>query len=503
MIKDDFIKNSILLTMSNLTTGVLGFIFSIILSRELGAEGMGLYGLIMPVYNLFICLICGGIVTAASKICAEHFAKKSFNNIPKCVNTTMIFNIIWAAFIVTFVLIFSTQISRYIIRDSRTLYAFRITCPAMLFISLSNTLKGYFYGVSNVITPALIDIFEKTVRICILFTISKLITSSSVIYTVTAAYFALCIGEFISLILLYFFYKRSLTKLPPVLIKPESRAQLLFDILVISIPLCINGFVATGLSTASSLILPRRLMLSGISYTSALETIGKYTGMCLNITVFPMIVINSISIILIPDLSQNIIKKDFYSVKKRISTFMNLSLLLGMSTILICTTNGKNLGQMFYSRSDLGSYIKFASLPIPFLFMSSATFSILNGLSRQTVILKNTILMSLLELFLLYTLTTIPSINIYGYSVTMFITSFIGIILNIKEIVKIIDVPIIDFSFLIAVLNFILFYYIIRFAFNLLPDQYIILKNIAIAALGFGFTAVSLILRKFYYRNGY
>ena len=76
MKKDSFVANSILLIMSNLTTGVLGFIFSIMLSRELGAEGMGLYGLVMPVYNLFICLICGGIVTAVSKISAEYYANK-------------------------------------------------------------------------------------------------------------------------------------------------------------------------------------------------------------------------------------------------------------------------------------------------------------------------------------------------------------------------------------------------------------------------------------------
>ncbi|WP_158072864.1 oligosaccharide flippase family protein, partial [Clostridium haemolyticum] len=46
MNNNKFLKNSILLTLSNSTTGILKFVFSIILSRELGAEGMGLYALI-------------------------------------------------------------------------------------------------------------------------------------------------------------------------------------------------------------------------------------------------------------------------------------------------------------------------------------------------------------------------------------------------------------------------------------------------------------------------
>ena len=57
MIKDNFYKNSFLLTLSNLATGVLGFIFSIYLSKILGPEGMGLYGLVMPIYNLFISIM--------------------------------------------------------------------------------------------------------------------------------------------------------------------------------------------------------------------------------------------------------------------------------------------------------------------------------------------------------------------------------------------------------------------------------------------------------------
>jgi len=56
MIKDNFYRDSIILTISNLTGGVLRFMFSILLSKKLGAEGMGLYSLVMPIYDLFICL---------------------------------------------------------------------------------------------------------------------------------------------------------------------------------------------------------------------------------------------------------------------------------------------------------------------------------------------------------------------------------------------------------------------------------------------------------------
>ena len=64
----NFYKKSFILSSSNILTGILGFIFSIILSKELGAEALGLYGLLMPIYNLFICLMCVGILAAISML---------------------------------------------------------------------------------------------------------------------------------------------------------------------------------------------------------------------------------------------------------------------------------------------------------------------------------------------------------------------------------------------------------------------------------------------------
>ena len=40
MEKDNFFKNSFFLTASNISTGLLGFIFSIYLSKLIGAEGI-------------------------------------------------------------------------------------------------------------------------------------------------------------------------------------------------------------------------------------------------------------------------------------------------------------------------------------------------------------------------------------------------------------------------------------------------------------------------------
>ncbi len=54
MSKNTIIKGALILTLANIITRILGFVYRIYMSNLIGAEGMGLYQLIMPVYTILI-----------------------------------------------------------------------------------------------------------------------------------------------------------------------------------------------------------------------------------------------------------------------------------------------------------------------------------------------------------------------------------------------------------------------------------------------------------------
>lgn len=486
IIKDRFYKDSLMLTMSNLTTGILGFMFSIILSRELGPEGMGLYGLVMPIYNLFLCLICGGMVTAISKASAVFLGKNDFKNLNKSVKTALVFDFIWAFIVAAFVFIASPFISAKVIKDSRTLFSLMVVCPAFVFVGLSSILKGYFYGISKVEIPAFIDIVEKSIRIAVLVSTINIFCLNTVNSTVMAAYIALCVGEFISLILLYIFYKiNNKTLYRETTHSSEGRAQLLFDILVVSFPLCLNGFLSTTLSTVSTLIVPRRLVSAGFTYSTALSLIGKFTGMSLSIIFFPIIVVQSMSTILVPDLSKSLSKKDFFAMEGRISEVIKIAFLLGACTFIICITIPSSLGMLFFSRNDLGMYIKFAAISAPFSYTAACTQAILNGLGKQGILLRNSLIVSVEELILLFILTGIPGINIFGFGISLIVTSITIFILNFHEIRKMCYIHYNLSELFIYILLGIFLYLVLGIINRLLPGSYFAIKNIILVASGF------------------
>lgn len=487
MPKDNFYKNSLLLTLTNLVTGVLRFVFAIFLSRTLGPEGMGLYSIIMPIYDLFCCLICGGIMIAISKEAAVFSGKHDYVNLHKTIHTSITFELMWAILISGMFFLTSSFISNYVIKDSRSLYSLWFIAPALVFVALSSILKGYFYGISNASLPAAIDICEKTIRIIVVIAIIYSLSLTDITQAVTATYASLMLGELISFLLLYVFYKRDSSRKSNSVKKfrEENSAQLLFNVLAVSFPLCINGFLTTSLSTVSTLVIPRKLVEAGLNHIEALGIVGKFSGMALTIVYFPMIVIMSVSLILIPDLSKNVSTGDYYSVEKRIKEVLKLAFTLGTATLVLCATIPNSFGMLFFQRNDLGSYIAAAGFTAPLTYLSMTTYGILNGFGKQKIVLRNSVITAVIQLGLCFILIGIPSINIYGYVIALLVSSTLGFIMNYIEIHKTcyLEFNIGEIIIILCIAAFT--YYTMKILSVLIPTSLGSLKGIALIISGF------------------
>ena len=69
--KNNFIKSTIILILGGLIAKILGMIIKIALTRAISTEGIGIYSLILPTFNLFITLCSLGLPVAISKLVSE------------------------------------------------------------------------------------------------------------------------------------------------------------------------------------------------------------------------------------------------------------------------------------------------------------------------------------------------------------------------------------------------------------------------------------------------
>lgn len=462
---DKFYKDSLILTLSNMTTGTIAFIFSIILSRELGAEGLGLFGLISPVYGFLLCLTSDGLITAISRTSALYHSRKELSNLYRTISTVFVFVLLYVSCVAFLVLVCHNIIAIHIVRDARAAGAIMMLCPALIFVPMSAILKGYFYGLGQYKTTASVDIFEKLLRVIVLLSaISFVSPGSEVSKTVTIAFLALAVGELVSMTLLFICYRMrkskmirefgitsnrsfaNATKMAGNTLnkirsgRSKSRIQLMFDVLVVSVPLGVEGILASSISAISALVLPRRLVSAGFTYSEALAMIGRFGGMALNITTLPYIIVNSMLTVLVPELSLHISKRNFWAAEERITQVLRMAALVGISTAIICLQIPETLGVVFYRRNDLAGMIRFSAPICLIMFIALPSYGILNALGKQNTFLKHSLIHSALGLLLTFILVGIPTLNIYGHGSSIMLAYLASLILNIKEIKKICEI---------------------------------------------------------------
>ena len=78
MSKERFFKGTFLLTSAGLISRIMGFFYRIFLSHTIGAEGIGLYQLVVPLQHLVLAMTTFGIQTSLSRLISSHTALVPF-----------------------------------------------------------------------------------------------------------------------------------------------------------------------------------------------------------------------------------------------------------------------------------------------------------------------------------------------------------------------------------------------------------------------------------------
>ena len=288
--------------------------------------------------------------------------------------------------------------------------------------------------------------------------------------------------------MLIIFYKSSRKKIIiDYNVETESMPQLLIQVLIISIPLALNGFLSSILGTASTLILPRRLVSSGIPYETALSLIGEFSGMAVSIILFPSVIISAISTIIVPEISGSLATKDFFKVEKRIGDVIRVSLYLGLATLIICSIIPKELGILFFNKASIYKYIFTAALCCPLYFTLYTTYGVMSGIGKQKDILLNSLIISILDIIILYIFGGISWINIYAYAITLFLTSLVGVILNLVSIRSFTKIRFGKYQVISTCIITILTTLIVAIINNLLINFNYLLKSFIIILVAFSF----------------
>ena len=141
------LKNSFILLIGNLLFRVGGYINRLLMSRMLGPEGYGLYGLTLPFQGIFQILSAGGLPPAISKYVAEYNAKNEKALTRQVILTATKFMVLMAILLSIILLFSSDFIANNIFHKPLVVWPLRAVCLITPFSVVVGAMRGAFQGV--------------------------------------------------------------------------------------------------------------------------------------------------------------------------------------------------------------------------------------------------------------------------------------------------------------------------------------------------------------------
>lgn len=446
----------VVLVCSNLLIGLVDFIFNLYCSEIYGPEGLGLMSLVGPVYCIFLSFITECIVVTVSKMISRL---NYYGNYPQMVATAKVAtcaNLVWGTVVAFIMFACAGFIAEFFLKDANLAFPIRATCPLTILMSVSNVLKGYFLGRNKIKIPALINMAEKLFRFPVLYLLIKLFLNQTTFHPISLVYFCYSIGEALSVLLLLLYAKvvgprlGNLDKKNPAkagvgngvrdkdksefFASADFKASTIKEIARRAIPLCLTNCLLEFSGALCSVIVKSSLIRLGFTYKWALAALGKYRGMVLPLMSYPMIIISSVVMIMVPRLSTIIATGNRDYARRLIIKVMEISLIIGIATGIVFLLYGDALGSIIYGRDDLGLMIKLSAILVPVMYVAATSNSILISMGEEKISFRNSLLQQIILLISLRIFTSIPSVNIYGYIIGMFICHIFQLIINLRDI---------------------------------------------------------------------
>lgn len=403
-LREKILKGTLFLTIAGILTRIIGFLYRIFLANALGETQLGIYQLIFPVYAICFTLYATGIQTAVSQIVSNPHYKYS----KKVIKTGIILSLCISISLSIGIFLFSDVISRRFLFEPETSSLLRILAFIFPFCGVTSMINGYFYGLREAKVPAITQMIEQVFRVGFVFFIYIFYKNS---FSCQIAVAGLIVGEICSNIYNLVSLKRFSVKETGVL--HMSKIRIGKDILKQAIPLSGTRLVIALLSSIESILIPVMLMKYGLSHDNSLALYGVITGIVLPFILFPGTLTNSLSVLLLPEISKAVNENNRAKIMVTTKVTIKYSLLLGCIATAIFINYGTLLGKIFFHSDNAGKLLTLLAIICPFIYVSTTLSSIINGLSKTHITFRNTVCgLSIRILFLCF---ITPRYGIYGY----------------------------------------------------------------------------------------
>ena len=410
--KNKFIKSTIILIIGGGITKLLAMVIKIFLTRAIGDNGIGLYMMVLPTFNLFITLCSLSLSTSISKLISER--RKSKQVVLSIVPVSLIYNFILMGLII----IFAPFISNILLKNSLTCYPIMAIGFTLPFICISSILKGYFYGNENMTPFVISNIVEQIVRLVLIILVIPKMMVYGVNIAVTGVVLINVLSELSSIIclILYIPNKSISTK------DFKFNKEIFKDVMDIALPTTGSRLIGSISYFLEPIILTFILLYVGFSNDYITQEYGIITGYVQPLLLLPSFFTMAISTSLLPVISSSYSRGNYNYAKKKLKQALIISLFIGIIFTIIFMLIPDFLLKFIYN-TNLG--VNYIRIICPFFllhYIQGPLTAYLQAINKADVAMRGTLVGAIIKNILLLVLPLF--MGIWGFVISSLVNIF-------------------------------------------------------------------------------
>lgn len=431
MKRSSIVSSALILTAGNIFLRLTGMLFQVFLSRKIGAESLGLLQLVTSVSILAGALGCSGAKVAAMYLSAEEYGLKRYAGIRKAVHGSLIYGSIVSCAAAVLLLLLSNQIACRWIGSTQSLDAIRIIAVFLPFTCLSMIMAGYFTACGRVRQLVTIEITERLVCLLLTFAMLVLWAKDDTGRVLSAIMLGSCVGCVVDFLILYGIFRKNTSSYP----EAKQPLHIPSRLLRLCVPLAFNDYLRHGLAAAEQFLIPYGLKRHGSGYAEAMASYGTLHGMVFPLLMFPAVLLQSLSELLVPTLARSRAEKNTQHIRRLTGRCLRASLLFTLVTAGFFLCTAKPLGRLIYKSDSAGTGMLIFAPMLLMLYMDAIVDGMLKGLAQQLSCVRYNTLTNFLDVLLL--LILLPKWGMTGYCVCFAFTHLINFILSLRRLCKV------------------------------------------------------------------
>lgn len=407
------VKNALVLLLAGSVSRLIGMVYRVILVRVVGAEALGLFQMITPLFRLAATIGGLGIPMALPQVVAARLGRRDTAGAVRARRVGMALMIGSTA--VVSIAIFATGqlLARLVITDARAGLAVQLIPALLVPYVVASGLRAYFEGEQRMLPGAVCQVAEGLVRVLTVSIVIAPLLALGLSYGAAGMVLSGALGEAAAWLVLFVWPRGVNWQAQETAAPAAARSGAAREMLALASPIMFNNLLNNLMQAINVALIPRRLAVAGLTSFEITTLYGRLAGMALPLMFMPMVAVHPIAHVLVPAIADRMARGG-HGVGRLLAKAFGITGLIGGVAGAAFFLFPAGLSRLLYGEPELAPMVQALAIAAPFAYVDGVSSAVLFGLGLTRAVFRNSVVSNAVRLVMVYALAGQPAWGIMG-----------------------------------------------------------------------------------------